>query len=304
MEGGKGSFDKAFRYLDGSVAEERRKQQEKRSAEDAKGNEGAAKKRFHANVPAGGGGATRTKRVKPSVRTTASSVNAIVVKTNQRKNPVLRYITNVPITFKERMIPDYELGEGACGLYISLRYHRLHPEYLFKRLKELKNKYRVRVIFCSVDMEDNEDPLLAVRQTDYCVTHSLAHFRRFTKPNRSHVFAHPAQITKLSVFHECTLILAWSHREMARYIETFKAYENSTASKLHGKKSDTYIDKLAACLHQIRSVNKTDVVNLASMFGSLSEIMRAGVDELLLCPGIGPTKARRIYEVFHAPFSS
>eukprot|EP00939_MAST-03C_sp_MAST-3C-sp1_P003962 g3962.t1 len=88
---------------------------------------------------------------------------------------------------------------------------------------------------------------------------------------------------------------------MARYIETFKAYENTTSGALQGKSSDKFIDKLVECLRQIRSVNKTDVVNLASMFGSLGEIMRATKEELLLCPGIGPTKAKRIFDTFNCP---
>ena len=39
------------------------------------------------------------------------------------------------------------------------------------------------------------------------------------------------------------------------------------------------------------SVNKRDVVNLSSVFGSLSEIMQATKEELLMCPGIGALKA-------------
>ena len=32
----------------------------------------------------------------------------------------------------------------------------LHPNYLYKRVRELKNLYRVRVILCLVDLQDNE----------------------------------------------------------------------------------------------------------------------------------------------------
>lgn len=30
--------------------------------------------------------------------------------------------------------------------------------------------------------------------------------------------------------------------------------------------------------------------------------MQADMEELLACPGIGPTKVRRLYETFHEPF--
>ena len=81
-----------------------------------------------------------------------------------------------------------------------------------------------------------------------------------------------------------------------------KAYEKKSATSIQEKTSTEYIDKLTDCMHQIRSVNKRDVVNLASVFGSLSEIMQATKEELLMCPGIGATKAKRIYDAFHVPF--
>ena len=37
-------------------------------------------------------------------------------------------------------------------------------------------------------------------------------------------------------------------------------------------------------------------------FGSIAAIFRAPAEELQACPGIGPTKARRLHEAFHQPF--
>lgn len=237
------SFSQAFSHLDDAVAKEKRRRQEK-------------------GLPS-----STVKKAK-----VAPMKSSVIVNRCQKGNPVLRYVANVPWTFQDKIVPDYIMGEGACGLFISLRYHLLHPNYLYKRVRELKNLYRVRVILCLVDLQDNERAIL--------------------------------EITKLSVFHDCTLILAWSSQEIARYIETYKLYENKSATTIQEKTSNEYIDKLTDCLHQIRSVNKRDVVNLSSVFGSLSEIMQATKEELLMCPGIGALKAKRIYDTFHLPFAS
>jgi DNA excision repair protein ERCC-1 len=236
------SFSQTFSHLDRAVANEKRQRQHNQSS------------------------SSKNKRMKVVVPISSS----VIVNRCQKGNPVLRYITNVPWTFQDKILPDYIMGEGACGLFISLRYYLLHPNYLYTRVRELKNQYKVRVLLCLVDLVDNERAIL--------------------------------EITKISIFHECTLILAWSSQEIARYIETYKAYEKKSATSIQEKTSTEYIDKLTDCMHQIRSVNKRDVVNLASVFGSLSEIMQATKEELLMCPGIGATKAKRIYDAFHVPF--
>jgi DNA repair protein Rad10 len=41
------------------------------------------------------------------------------------------------------IVPDYILGNGTAALYISVRYHLLHPEYLYFRIRELQRR-RVR----------------------------------------------------------------------------------------------------------------------------------------------------------------
>src|SRR6478735_2116819 len=40
----------------------------------------------------------------------------------------------------------------------------------------------------------------------------------------------------------------------------------------------------------------------SNMFHNVNHLTQADMDELLACPGIGPTKVRRLYETFHEPF--
>jgi NAD-dependent DNA ligase len=62
------------------------------------------------------------------------------------------------------------------------------------------------------------------------------------------------------------------------------------------------IHALAGALTTIKGVNKVDVVTLGSTFGTLAALMTATTDQLAACPGLGPTKVRRIHDTFHAPF--
>jgi DNA excision repair protein ERCC-1 len=50
------------------------------------------------------------------------------------------------------ILPDYEVGQTSCVVFLSLKYHRLKPEYIFERIKSIKYQYILRVILCIVDV--------------------------------------------------------------------------------------------------------------------------------------------------------
>jgi DNA excision repair protein ERCC-1 len=55
-------------------------------------------------------------------------------------------------------------------------------------------------------------------------------------------------------------------------------------------------------LTNVRSVNKTDVVTLLEVFGSFGGICQADEQQLVLCPGLGDKKVKRLYQALHEPF--
>ncbi|KAG5244868.1 DNA excision repair protein [Salix suchowensis] len=197
------------------------------------------------------------------------SRNAILVSHRQKGNPLLNHIRNVRWAFED-VVCDYLLGQSSCALYLSLRYHLLHPDYLYYRIRELKKNYKLRVVLCHIDVEDVVKPLL--------------------------------EVTKTALLHDCTLLCAWSLEECGRYLETIKMYENKPADLIQGQMDTDYSSRLHHALTTVRRVNKTDVVTLGSTFGSLSNIMDASMEDLARCPGIGERKVKRLYDTFHEPF--
>jgi len=110
------------------------------------------------------------------------------------------------------------------------------------------------------------------------------------------------EVNKLCCGNTCTLVCAWSLLECARYLESFKLFEHKTAESIQERTEADYLSRLTNVLTSIRGVNKTDVLTLGSQFRSLADIMAASADQLAACPGIGPTKVRRIHDSFHLPF--
>jgi len=63
------------------------------------------------------------------------------------------------------------------------------------------------------------------------------------------------------------MVCAWSNLEAARYLETYKVFENKPADSIMGKIENDYESRLTDCLTSIRTVNKRDVQNLATTYG-------------------------------------
>ncbi|MBW0543975.1 hypothetical protein O181_083690 [Austropuccinia psidii MF-1] len=198
-----------------------------------------------------------------------SNPNNIIVNKCQKGNPVLNLIQSTPWEFGE-ILSDYQLGQTTGALFLSLKYHKLHPEYLHSRIFKLGKSYDSRILLILCDVEDHE---FSIRE-----------------------------ITKICVINELTLIVAWSNSELSRYLQLYKSFEKRPPDLIKEKIEDDYISKLTNVLTTIKGVNKTDVMTLASNFGSFRQIVESSPAELSMCPGLGEKKVKRLLEAFNYDF--
>ncbi|CAL1581565.1 unnamed protein product [Knipowitschia caucasica] len=197
------------------------------------------------------------------------SGSSIIVSPRQRGNPILKHVRSVPWEFGE-VVPDYVLGQTTCALFLSLRYHNLNPDYIHERLKVLGSAFVLRVLLLLVDVKDPH--------------HALK------------------ELARICIMADCTLILSWSPEEAGRYLETYKSYENKPADLLKEQVDKNYLSQVTDCMTTVKSINKTDTMTLLSTFSTVEGIIDASKEKLLLCPGFGPQKARRLHDTLHKPF--
>jgi DNA excision repair protein ERCC-1 len=199
----------------------------------------------------------------------SSQPHVLHVSPRQKGNGVLSYIRNVPWSYQV-MAPDYMFSATSCALFLSIKYHLLHPNYLVERMAELKFRFQVLLVY--VDTDDNETVLL--------------------------------QLNELCVRHNFTLLLAWSEAEAARYLESYKALDGKDAATfLQKTRSNGLADVITDVLTTVKGVNKTDATSLMTQFDSIQQILTAAPDELGLVNGLGQVKVQRLYDAFHKPFS-
>ncbi len=202
----------------------------------------------------------KVQQPKPQALPTRQGPSSILVSPRQKGNPILNSIQSVPWEYSETPA-DYVLGATTCALFLSLKYHRLHPEYIYSRIRALAGKYNLRVLLTMVDIENHEDPL--------------------------------KELSKTSLVNNMTLVLCWSAAEAGRYLSLFKTYEHASPNSIRAHQATGYSDRLVEFITGPRSINKTDALSLVSNFGSLRAAINAQPEEISLVGGWGEKKVNQ-----------
>lgn len=211
----------------------------------------------------------KIKQPTPQALPSRSAPSAILVSSRQKGNPILNSIRALPWEYSD--IPaDYVLGATTCALFLSLKYHRLHPEYIYSRIRALAGKYNLRVLLTMVDIQNHEESL--------------------------------KELSKTSLINNLTLVLCWSAQEAGRYLELYKSYEHASPNSIRAHQATSYAEKLVEFITVPRSINKTDAVGLVSAFGSVRAAVNARPEEIGGIAGWGEKKVQRWCETVRDPF--
>ncbi|VDL73022.1 unnamed protein product [Nippostrongylus brasiliensis] len=157
-------------------------------------------------------------------------------------------------------------------------YHKLHPNYILTRLSgKEENKYACRILLtlCNVD-----EPRYTLRE-----------------------------LNLLCYRMDWTIVLCYSVEEAAEYIENLKFAD--TRDPTFKKPVFVPVDERTALqnaavgiLTGARSVTKADAQRLLFNFGTLKAISEASEEQLALCPGLGPIRAKNLFNYLRTPFTS
>jgi DNA excision repair protein ERCC-1 len=156
------------------------------------------------------------------------------------------------------------------SITFSLKYHRLHPEYIYTRIRNLQGRYNLRILLTMVDIPNHEDSL--------------------------------RELSKTSLVNNVTVILCWSAAEAARYLELYKSYEHAGPAAIRGQQATGYAERLVEFVTVPRSINKADAVALVSSFGSLKNAINADQERIAVVGGWGEKKVKSWKKAVEEPF--
>jgi DNA excision repair protein ERCC-1 len=179
----------------------------------------------------------------------------------------------------------------------------LHPQYIYKRIAELKSDFMLRILLVLVDNTNNNNNKDHDTSTSSSSSSQQPLHDKSTNNNNTNGVL--LQLNCLAVQHNLTLILAWSEAEAGRYLETYKAFDGKDASLIQRRERTHFADQVADVLcGGGGGINKTDAAQLLSQFQNVRSMAKASREELGLVPGMGQVKVKRLYDAFHKPTSS
>lgn len=198
-------------------------------------------------------------------------IPAILVNKNQRGNKVLDYIKDVPWEYGAGdMVADYVTGSTSCVLFLSIKYHSIKPEYIYRKIAKLqKQQFDLKVLLVMIDKENHE---AAIRE-----------------------------LTRASMRHDLAILVAWSNEDCGNYISKLKSLETATVKLIEGSKSKDYTSRLADVLSNVR-LNKSDALNLSTTYKSLKNAILDDSERVSEINGFGPTKVKRWTRTIRDPF--
>ncbi|SCV02008.1 LAME_0G19966g1_1 [Lachancea meyersii CBS 8951] len=129
-------------------------------------------------------------KVSPSPTSVATGQGKnVLVSVSQRGNPLLSSMTNTSWRYVSpsggnKIYYDYCV-QGRNIVFLSLKYHKLHPEYISKKIQPLV-KLKNNVLICVVDVDNSENIL--------------------------------KDLNKACMFNGFALLLAFSFEQAAKYI--------------------------------------------------------------------------------------
>lgn len=233
-----------------------------------------------------------TTRSNTKINARGSNVqtySSVQVSQSQKGNPLLTnsLMKSIPWSYNGSILSDYYINPTLQILFLSLKYHKLHPEYIWQRLKKLNkgstivdtsNDRVLRLLLVVVDIDAHQEILRKL--LNFCIKQDLS------------------------------LVLAWSFEEAGNYIGFCKQYELSSSkvkSAIKGTKSLEYQACVVDTLTGIRSINKTDSVKLLANCGSVKNIVLQSCKSnedggLNNIQGLGSRKLLNMRSVFLEPF--
>ncbi|CAI4223102.1 unnamed protein product [Auanema sp. JU1783] len=205
----------------------------------------------------------------------------IINRRRQEKNPMLKYVRNVRYEWGDPPV-DFECGPTCGVIYIAMKYHRLHPNYVHSRIGgKGENKYQSKILLCLCNVDEARH--------------------------------HLRELNLLCHRMDWSLILCYSLEEAAEYIENLKLVENKDPKFKDKQQSGiaapadhrtALLNSAIGILTGARSVTKTDAKRLLFNFGTLHNICEATEDQLALCPGLGPIRAKNLYNYLRTNLAS
>lgn len=192
--------------------------------------------------------------------------NKILINKVQQNNKVIEYLHPGTYEWSTDISCDFAIKNQIGVLYLSLKFHREHQNYIKTRLAANNDYFPVNILLLVSSSENDSSQI--------------------------------NELTQLCITHNITVVLAFNTEESARWIQSMYQTQNSTLESLKTE-DEANIDTAINALHCL-GVSHKEAEALLLKFGSLEKCLNA--TQSSIAEILSPEKAKNFCAKIQAPF--
>jgi DNA excision repair protein ERCC-1 len=186
----------------------------------------------------------------------------------QQGNPMIPTLeSNAEVTFLDSSVADFTIGKDLAVLFLTLKYHRQHPDYLSERLIEFRGSFSVRLLLFLVN-DENPDRIIS-------------------------------RMTSVMFANNMNLILAFTYEEAARWLLTLYNTQDSGVYDLRAT-NETQLETATDTFHAI-NLSKREAEGLLKGFPTVADVLLAPREEIARAGVISEQKTDTLLTVITDP---
>jgi DNA excision repair protein ERCC-1 len=186
----------------------------------------------------------------------------------QQGNPMIPTLqSNSEVTFIDSSVADFMIGKDLAVLFLTLKYHRQHPDYLTERLRGFRGSFPVRLLLFLVN-DENPDRVIS-------------------------------RLTSIGFANNLNLILAFTYEEAARWLLTLYNTQDSGVDDLRAM-NESHIETATDAFHAI-GLSRREAEGLLNGFPTVGEALLAPRETLGKVPALNEKKIDSLMAVISGP---
>jgi DNA excision repair protein ERCC-1 len=192
----------------------------------------------------------------------------LTISKRQEKNPLIPLLSVAQSEWSDTTVADYSIGRDIAVLFLTLKYHRLHPEYLSTRIRDFRGSFPVRILLFLIN-DENPDQIIS-------------------------------KLTVLSIANNMNLMLAFDYEEAARWIISLYTTQDAPVDDL--KASNETMHEIAVDSLNALGTSKKEAESLLTELPSLGEIICSSKETLRKSCVLSDKKVDNFLAAVEEPF--
>jgi DNA excision repair protein ERCC-1 len=192
----------------------------------------------------------------------------LTISRRQQGNPMIPVLeSGAEVVFADSSVADYTIGKDLAVLFLTLKYHRQHPDYLGERLRDFRGSFPVRLLLFLVN-DENPDRVIS-------------------------------RLTSVAMANNMNLILAFTYEEAARWLLTLYNTQDAGVDDLRAM-NESHTETATEALHAI-GLSRREAEAMLRAFPTVAELLLAPRDALVKAAAVSEKKVDLLIEMITKP---